>query len=356
MHAPCKAPVCRRPCQGRGVRTSRPDLRGLRLVAKGRPGPSPSQRGSVMADGSDGETVRGIAQRVPYTTGTEPPRHAVPVGATDAHHHIFDPRFPPVAGQLKSIVSVADYLMFRKRLGLSRSIVVGPGVYADDNSCLIDAMKQLDGTSRGVCIVRPDVGNATLDSLHSAGVRGMRVYLGASQPPTPENLRLLAHKAADRGWHLDIVCAREGDLLADWQPLLESLPCMRVVDHFGYPSDITDLSNRSIVALRRMLDSGQTYVKLSGVYIRSKVGFPTYADVDALATELIRAAPERTLWGSDWPHAGAEANSKPDAAGLIDQTVTWCSDTNSRRRLLVDNPTALYWADETSSAAQTVDC
>ena len=95
--------------------------------------------------------VKGERIQAPNSTGSEPPLTPAPAGACDCHHHIFDPRFPDANGKPHpSVATVDDYLLFRRRLGLSRSIVIAASTDRDNNSCVLDALDRLGGTSRGV--------------------------------------------------------------------------------------------------------------------------------------------------------------------------------------------------------------
>ena len=289
--------------------------------------------------------VKGERLQAPSSTGIDPPVTPAPAGACDCHHHIFDPRFPAADGKSHPIVArVEDYLLFRRRLGLSRSIVIAASTDRDNNSCVLDALDQLGKTSRAVAIARPDISDTALDDLHKHGVRGLRLYFGKGDIPTPEDLKRFGQRAAKRNWHLQIVASREGHQVGDWEQLLAQLPCRIVIDHFGYAMQPIATGDPDVQAMLRLLANRRTYVKLSGVYITSKLGFPTYSDVDTLARQLIAAAPDRMLWGTDWPHPSVRGH-EPDGAQLFDQVTRWAPDEALRRKILVDNPQELYWAD-----------
>jgi D-galactarolactone isomerase len=297
-------------------------------------------------------TVNGEALQAPYTAGTEPPLTSVPYGATDCHHHIFDLRFPeqdglhPLPASYRTTPpDVSAYQLYKRRLGLTRSIVIAPSNYGDDNSCLIDALQKIGlDKARGVAIVRPEVPDAELDRLHKLGVRGIRIYLTKSRAPTAKELQNLGSRVKSRGWHLQLVGVRTEEVFVDWEPILAKPPCNIVIDHFGYAPQPAGVNSATAGVIRRLLDNGKTYVKLSGVYIQSKVGFPAYSDINELGIELVKLAPERMLWGSDWPHVGA-ATQKPDGAKLIDQLSILAPNEDVRRKILVENPQRVYWID-----------
>lgn len=286
-------------------------------------------------------SVAGERLTAPNSTGSEPPAISVPDGATDCHHHIFDPRFPKAAGKpMRAVGTADDYALLKRRLGLSRSVVVAPNSYGADNSCLLDALDRFGESARGVAIAPPDVSDAELDRLHARRVRGIRLYLEKGTPATPDELARLGARMADRGWHIEIMPSR-ADKLIEVEASLARLACAVVVDHLGYIPQPAGTSHPGLQTLKRLLDRGNVYVKLSGVYFTSEVGFPDYSDVNGLARELVGLAPERMLWGTDWPHSGEK--TKPDDAKLLDQLAIWAPSPAVRNRILVDNPDALYW-------------
>jgi len=294
--------------------------------------------------------VRGQPLQAPYSAGTQPPQVALPWGAADCHHHVFDPRYPERQGlhplpqaYRTTPPDVAAYRLFQRRLGLTRSVIVAPSNYGNDNSLLVDALGEIGQEhARGVAIVAFDAGRAELDRLHQAGVRGVRVYLAKGRAPSEEQLISLGRQLEPRGWHLQLVGSRDEEVFAKWEAALAEVPCRVVIDHFGYVPQPGGTESATAAVLRRLLDAGKTYVKLSGVYIQSRTGYPSYADMDELAMTLIRQAPERLVWGSDWPHVGALAQ-KPDGAGLVDQLTRWTASEAVRRLILVENPDRLYW-------------
>lgn len=296
------------------------------------------------ADKASG-TVKGERLAVPHSTGVEPPHTAAPINATDCHIHIFDPRFPrTVKLETHSAVwaTVADYRLFQRRLGLSRVIAVSPSSYGFDNRCLVDALDAFGGTARGIAAVKIDVPDAELDRLHTHGVRGIRLYLEKGRTK-PDELPIFARRIEKLGWHIQLVAGRDERKLIEAESALAELPCPLVIDHLGYIPQPEGVRHPGAAVLLRLLDKGKTWVKLSGVYIGSKVGYPTYSDVNELAIKLIKAAPERMLWGSDWPHTGV-SDTKPDDAMLFDQLAIWAPDAALRRRILVENPQKVYWS------------
>lgn len=277
---------------------------------------------------------------VPNSTGTQPPVIDVPVGAVDCHHHIFDPRFPKPGKPMRAVGTVDDYTLLKRRLGITRSVVVAPNSYGTDNACLLDALDRFGDDARGVAIVAADAPLSEMQALDAARVRGARFYLEKGTPPDPLALSGFARRAAGLGWHVEIMPSR-GDALVLAEPMLAGLDCPVVIDHLGYTPQPQGTAHPAFDTMRRLLDAGHVWIKLSGVYFTSQAGFPDYGDVDALAAALAAHRPDRMLWGTDWPHSG-EAQ-KPDDARLLDQTARWIPDADLRQAMLVTNPAALYW-------------
>jgi D-galactarolactone isomerase len=222
----------------------------------------------------------------------------------DCHFHIFDDRFTQVGSRKRAAATVAQYREFQASLGLSKGVLIAPSSYGIDNACLLEAMRQFGSDDfRAVVIAPPDAGAAELRAFHAAGARGLRLYAGHDDFPDASTLRRLAGRMAEIGWHLQFVGEVQREAIADLAPLLAQLPCDMVFDHFGFAPQPTAEASRTADALRKLLDTGRVYVKLSGMYIQSRsMSGGDYQDFDALARDLVARAPERMLWGSDWPH------------------------------------------------------
>jgi len=244
-------------------------------------------------------------------------------------------RQPPCA-------EVAAYRQLQQRLGTSRTVVVNPSTYGTDNACLLDALEQLGEDARGVAVVGVDVDDAELERLDAQRVCGLRVNFVTPQSwgtTTTEMLTTLARRVARLGWHIQVFVHPEQ--LVELAPVLEALPTPLVVDHMARIDPADGLDGVAFNTLRRLLDRGNTWVKLSGVYMRSREGAPAYRDAQALGRALVQAAPQRMVWGSDWPHT-TEPPASVDDAGLVNVLRGWCGDDGVMNRILVDNPARLY--------------
>jgi len=267
-----------------------------------------------------------------------------PAGSVDCHFHVFDDRYATIPGRKRPQATLAEYLQFRSGLGLERSVIIAPSSYGLDNTCLLEALEALGSQSaRAVVIVAGLPHRADIDRFHQLGARGIRLFTGHADFPGPEALHALAVLAADAGWHLQLVGDHDSEPFARLEPLLATLPCDLVFDHFGFAPQPGAMSSATADTLRRLLDRGRAWVKLSGMYIQSKSGPPHYEDFDSMAIDLVARAPERMLWGSDWPHTLASV--KPEGSALLGRLALWAPTDALRKQVLVDNPNRLYWSN-----------
>jgi D-galactarolactone isomerase len=287
----------------------------------------------------------GLAQQAPNSSGTEPAKLKAPAGACDCHHHIYDAtRFPVRAGsRVVPNARVEDYRLLQKRIGTSRNIVVTPiGFPATlaENLVTLDAIKQAGGNARGVAIINPTISNADLQTLHDGGVRGIRFSsTGGSVPAAiAKEIEPLARRVADLGWHVQINI--EAGPILELEDLWNRLPATLVIDHMGHIRQPQGVEDPAFTYILRLIDKGRTWVKLSITYDSSKDGPPGYADVNKVGRAYVKAAPERMVWGSNWPHPNE--TDKPDDALLFDQFAQWAPEEAVRNRILVDNPATLY--------------
>ncbi|WP_426391328.1 amidohydrolase family protein [Variovorax sp. R-27] len=285
------------------------------------------------------------AQPVPHSVGTNWPATALPADACDSHMHIFDPRFAasPHWKRHPPRAEVAAYRLLQQRLGTSRTVVVNPSTYGTDNACTLDALAQLGERARGIAVVGQDVADDELDRLAAHRVCGLRVNFVTPQSwgvTTAQMLTTLARKVARLGWHIQVFLQPEQ--LVELAPILAALPVPLVIDHMARIDPADGVDGAAFAVARRLLDGGNTWMKLSGVYMRSRDGAPAYQDAFALGRALVKAAPERLVWGSDWPHT-TETPGTVNDADLADVLSAWCDATTAvRDRILVDNPARLY--------------
>ena len=281
-----------------------------------------------------------FAQQVPWSSGTESPKLKAPANACDCHMHIYDAKYPtdPKATLKPADALVADYKLLQKRIGTSRNVVVTPSTYGTDNRVTLDAIAQIGPTARGVAVVDATVTDAELKRLNGLGIRGIRFNLVQAGATTAEMIEPLSRRVNDLGWHIQI--HMKGEQIAAIEDLLLRVPSPIVFDHLGRLAQPNALNNPGFKTISKLIDKGRTWVTLSGAYQDTKVGPPTYSDTVAVARAYIKAAPERMVWASDWPHPTEK--DKPDDAVLFDLLAEWAPEEAMHTRILVQNPATLY--------------
>ena len=255
--------------------------------------------------------------------------------------HIYDPRAQQLASRLPvSNAAPPDYRLLQTRIGTTRVVVVQPRNHATDNQVTLDAVAQLGPGARGIAVLHPTVTDAELKRLDAGGIRGIRFSLGdpATAVVSIDMVEPLAKRIAPLGWHVQL--HMPGDMIAENADLLRRLPTPIVIDHMGRFPPAVGLAHPAYKIILGLIEKGRTWVKLAGAYFNSQVGPPTYAGSTAIARAFVKAAPERLVWGSDWPHPSEK--EKPDDALLFDLLAEWAGDEPTRNRILVTNPEALY--------------
>jgi predicted TIM-barrel fold metal-dependent hydrolase len=230
------------------------------------------------------------------------------------------------------------YLGMLDALGLDRGVLVQVSVHGTDNRRMVEVLRAQPARLRGVAVVAPDVSDRELEDLAAAGVRGLRLNVLFGGGIGFDALETLASRIAGLRWHLQFLLdARELPALA---PRLERLPVPFVVDHMGHMPTAVGLDHPGFQTLLRLVRDRGCWVKLSGGYRTSSAG-PPFADTIPFARALVEAAPDRMVWGSDWPHVAMDTYM-PKTGDLLDLLATWVPDEALRRRILVDNPARLY--------------
>lgn len=276
-----------------------------------------------------------------YSSGDNAARLVPPPGSVDCHMHLYDDRYPaaPGAKLLPPNASLDDYHQLQALLGLQRMVIVTPSTYGTDNRCLLDGLARSRGQARGVAVLDRSITDAELQELHKAGVRGIRFNLSYGGADLAD-LEPLAARVNELGWNVQVVAT--GNQLTELESRLQRLPARLVIDHMGHVPQPEGVNSATFAVVARLLDGERTWVKLSGPYIRSRSGPPDYADVGAVARELVRRHPERLLWGSDWPHPTVTTGNKPDDGHIFDLLADWAPDEQVRTAILRDNPVSLY--------------
>src|SRR5258706_6001988 len=266
----------------------------------------------------------------------------LPPGATDCHSHVVGPpdqwptipdkRYEPEQGPFPA------YIESLAELGIARCVLVQPSIYGTDNGCQLEAMRALGPTrARGVAVVEETVTDAALRQLHDAGMRGLRLTWKSGGLGL-EALEPIARKIAPLGWHIQLFTA--APVIAEIAPRLRTLPVPLVFDHMGGPDIAAGLSQPGFAALLGLLRDGNAWVKLSGAE-RLSAQPDGYDDVVPFAKALIAAAPQRVVWGLDWPPSRF-FKVKPQPLDWIAQLRKYAPDAATLERILVANPADLY--------------
>jgi predicted TIM-barrel fold metal-dependent hydrolase len=223
-------------------------------------------------------------------------------------------------------------------IGCERGVLVQVSVHGTDNRLLVSALRESPERLRGIAVVTPDVSDRELRALAEAGVRGLRLNVLFGGGVLLDALEALALRIALLGWHLQLLIdARDLPAIG---PRLERLPVEVVIDHMGHIPVDAGTDHPGFRWMQRLLASGRAWVKLSGAYRISRAGAP-FDDTIPFARALVATAPDRCLWGSDWPHV-AVTGPMPNTGDLLSLLARWVPDEALRTRILVDNPARLY--------------
>ena len=273
-----------------------------------------------------------------------PPRaFAPPAGACDAHCHVFGParRFPFAPGRAYTPPDSGfeDFEALQSRLGLSRAVLVQASCHGTDNAAMLDALGRSGGRYAGVAMVDDSFGPDDLRHLHDAGVRGARFnfvhHLGGGDF---EAFERIARRVAPMGWHM--VVHLDAQDLPNSADILRRLPCPFVIDHMARVHAADGVDQAAFRALLELMENERAWVKICGAERVSASGAPPYDDVVPFARALIEAAPDRVMWGTDWPHPNVR--HMPDDGDLVDLLAEFAPDESVRNRILVANPERLY--------------
>lgn len=280
----------------------------------------------------------------PHPTPHTPTAFTPPAGACDAHCHVFGPadRFPFAEGRSYTPpdAGIDAFEALQEHLGLTRAVFVQASCHGTDNSAMLAAIERGAGRYAGVAMIDESFTDADLARLHDAGVRGTRfnfvAHLGGA--PDLDVFWRIVDRVAPLGWH--IVLHFDAKDLPRYSELLERMPCPFVIDHMARVSTADGLDQGPFRTLLDVMTDERAWVKISGAERLTADGPPPYDDVVPFARALIAAAPERILWGTDWPHPNVR--HMPDDGDLVDLLAAFAPDEAVRNQILVANPERLY--------------
>jgi len=280
------------------------------------------------------------------------PHFVPPAGAVDAHCHVFGPMahfpFSSKAKYLPEDAGPEMLFALRDHLGFSRNVIVQASCHGTDNSATLDAIARADGRARGVAVVDPAISEEELAALHEGGIRGIRFnFLKRLVDNAPKDKFLEVAARLPAGWH--VVIYFEADIVEELRPFIDAIPVPIVVDHMGRPDVSQGPDGPDMRAFRRLLDSRPdihfkpTCPDRLDAIKEGGQGAPWDAFVAAVAP-LVADYPDRCIWGTDWPHPNMQ-DEIPDDGHLVDMIPRIAPTTELQRKLLVDNPMRLYWAE-----------
>ncbi|GAA4328338.1 amidohydrolase family protein [Pigmentiphaga soli] len=289
----------------------------------------------------------------------EVPAAGLPGPACDCHVHVLDPqRFPydPDRGYTPRTASAEHLLQHQAALGFGRVVIVQPSAYGTDNRCLLDAIRRVGPSARGVAVIAAHTSDQALAEMDLAGVRGVRVNLesfGKNEPvAAAAALRAAAARVAPLGWHVQIYTNLA--VIDALRGVIDALPTPLVIDHLGKAPARLGTGQPGFGTLLALLRSGKVWVKLSGAHRVSEL--PDCDDAAPLVHALCQANPDRLVWGSDWPHTGAWPGvpftrdivnefHPIDDGHAANRLRRWLGSIECQRKVLVDNPARLYRFD-----------
>jgi D-galactarolactone isomerase len=271
-----------------------------------------------------------------------PPKLAAPGGAIDCHMHVYLDGFSAQAGgpPIAELATVADYAEVQRRLGLDRVVIVQPNAYQFDNGATLAGLDQIGvDRARAIIAISPQMTIAELQALDKRGVRGARIMDLPGGAVKIADMQPVERLVREIGWCLQVQF--NGREIERHAAALRAIEVPYMIDHLGKFIDPVPADDPRVDTLLRLIDRGNAWFKICGVYETSLTGGPDYTDVAPLAKRLIAHAPERLIWGTNWPHVGVPRSAYPDDARLFDLLLDWATPA-TRQKILVDNPAQLF--------------
>lgn len=289
-----------------------------------------------------------IRDCLPARPVAAPKRLRVPAGSWETHAHVIGvpPRYPLVPDRhfTAPAATPADFVAMLDTVGLTYGVVVQVSVHGTDNSLMIAALRAYPHRLRGVAVIDAATSDREMASLHEAGVRGIRILDIVGGGVGMPHLEALADRCAEIGWHVQV--AVRGEAYPGLAPRLRRLKVPFIIDHMGWCPAKAGIGSPDFRAVLGLVRDTGCYVKLSGAFRLSSDPYP-FPDTFAFTRALIEAAPDRMVWGSDWPHVGLyDPDKRPDVGALLDAMLDYTADDEERRAILVDNPARFYGRPE----------
>jgi predicted TIM-barrel fold metal-dependent hydrolase len=286
------------------------------------------------------------ATKKPTVPGPDPdtrtPKFKLPPLACDAHTHIFGPgaKYPYVGSYIPPDAPLEDFQKLHRVLGIGRAVIVNASVHGTDNSVALDAIKVSEGRFRAVANLDGSITEKGLQELHDGGFRGCRFnfvrHLGGT--PDMKVFHRIIDMIAPMGWHVDLHF--DAIDLPDYAELLEKLPVIYTIDHMGRVKAADGLDQKPFRTLIELMQRDEKcWVKVSGCERVTSMG-PPFTDAVPFAKKICETAPDRVIWGTDWPHPNVKA--MPNDGDLVDLIPLFAPDPVIQQKILVDNPARLF--------------
>ena len=275
------------------------------------------------------------------------PNIILPQGSIDTHVHVFESKYKlsPVRGYTPPDATLADLKHLHDTLGLDRVVFTQPSIYGTDNSAILDGINNLNGATsnraRGVVAVSLDVTDEELADFDAQGIRGIRLNTDnkGGMPIGLDQIAKIAERIDGLNWHLEFLFP--GQDILDLMPIFTSLKVPMSIGHFAYQPATAGVEAPGFQSLLELMREGNTWMKISGANRVSQTDLPPYDDVKPMAQALIEVAPDRIMWGTDWPHPNKyEVN--PNDGDLVNAFGEWVTDESLRRKIMVDTPASFY--------------
>lgn len=289
-----------------------------------------------------------IKDCLPPDRNPRKPKTVLPRGSIDTHVHVFERAryaMSPDRGYNPPDSTLADLKHLHRTLGVDRVVFTQPSTYGTDNSAILDGMAALNAQTpnRARCVVAITMAitDQELAALDAKGARGVRLNTDnkGGMPIGFDKIGELAARIKPFGWHIEWLFP--GKDILQLMPVFEKLTVPMSIGHFAYQPATAGVAAPGFAALIELMKRGNTWMKISGANRVSATDLPPYDDVKPLAEALIAAAPERIMWGTDWPHPNKYL-ANPNDGDLVDAFGDWVGDEAMRRKIMVDTPAAFY--------------
>ncbi|MBX2839359.1 MAG: amidohydrolase family protein [Gammaproteobacteria bacterium] len=290
---------------------------------------------------------------LPFHSAPRKPGWSLPVGAIDAHCHVFGPgaQFPYAPERKYTPCDASKHQLWRLRdhLGFARNVIVQATCHGADNAALVDALVSSEGKARGVATVRQSITDAALHELHDAGVRGVRfnfVKRLVDTRPT-EAMQSIASRIESLGWH--VVMYFEASDIEELTPIIAQCPVPVVIDHMARPDVSKSVNDPDFEAfLNLMSQNSHVWTKVSCPERLTQMSIDqiqkeNYADVLPFSQTIVENFSDRVLWGTDWPHPNMKSHV-PDDGQLVELIPQVARSADLQEKMLVENPEKLYWS------------